>query len=90
MTPVEFIKKWKPVTLSERSACHSHFIDLCKLLGQPAPTDSDPEGTWYTFERGAQKSEGGHGWADVWKKGKLGWERIREANYSSIGSSVSA
>ena len=50
MTPQQFIAKWQRVTLSERSACHEHFLDLCALLGQPTPAAPDPEGTWYTFE----------------------------------------
>jgi hypothetical protein len=41
MTPQEFIRKWQASTLSERSACHEHFLDLCKLLGQPTPAESD-------------------------------------------------
>jgi hypothetical protein len=47
MTPHEFIAKWKPVDLSERSACHEHFLDLCELLGQPKPAASDPDGSCY-------------------------------------------
>lgn len=43
MTPQQFIAKWKPVTLSERSACQSHFNDLCELLGQPKPVEADPD-----------------------------------------------
>ncbi|MGE0377772.1 MAG: type IIL restriction-modification enzyme MmeI, partial [Planctomycetaceae bacterium] len=74
MTPQEFIAKWRPVTLSERSACHSHFNDLCLVLGQPQPVAADPEGAWYTFERGVTKTAGGHGWADVWMRGRFGWE----------------
>ena len=74
MTPQEFIAKWQPVTLSECSACQQHFLDLCDLLGQPKPAAADPEGAWYTFERGVKKTEGGQGWADVWMKGKFGWE----------------
>lgn len=27
MTPAEFIKKWKPVALTERSAAHTHLLD---------------------------------------------------------------
>src|ERR1700675_3950949 len=30
----------------------------------PAPTDADPMGEWYSFERGATKTTGGEGWAD--------------------------
>ena len=74
MTPDDFIRKWKASTLSERSAAHSHFIDLCGLLGEPTPTDSDQTGDSYTFERGATKTTGGKGWADVWKRGCFAWE----------------
>ena len=74
MTPQEFIAKWDKVTLSERSACQQHFLDLCDLLGQPKPADADPEGAWYTFERGVTKTTGRKGWADVWMRGHFGWE----------------
>ena len=39
VTPQKFIAKWQRVQLSERSACHQHFLDLCDLLGQPKPAD---------------------------------------------------
>lgn len=74
MTPQQFIKKWRDSTLKERAASQSHFNDLCALLGEPTPTDADPEGTWYTFEKGATKTGGGEGWADVWKRGYFAWE----------------
>lgn len=74
MTPHEFIAKWQNVNLSERSACQQHFLDLCDLLGQPKPAAADPDGTWYTFERGVRKQSGGNGWADVWLKDHFGWE----------------
>jgi hypothetical protein len=35
MTPQEFIRKWKAVELSERSAAQSHFNDLCGLFEHP-------------------------------------------------------
>ncbi|HQR41997.1 MAG TPA: hypothetical protein PLX97_04920, partial [Gemmatales bacterium] len=73
-SPQEFINKWQKVTLSERSACQQHFLDLCELLGQPKPAEADPQGAWYTFERGVRKEEGGHGWADVWMRKHFGWE----------------
>ena len=44
------------------------------MLNEPAPTDADPMGEWYSFERGATKTTGGEGWADVWKRGHFGWE----------------
>ena len=31
-------------------------------------------GTFYAFERGASKTTGGEGWADVWKRGHFGWD----------------
>ena len=74
VTPLEFSTKWKASTLKERSGSQSHFNDICQLLGEPTPTDVDPDGTWYTFERGARKTGGGDGWADVWKKGCFAWE----------------
>lgn len=74
MTPDQFIAKWKAVELKERSAAQSHFIDLCHMLDEPAPTDADPTGAWYAFERGATKTTGGEGWADVWKRDHFGWE----------------
>src|SRR5262249_55104553 len=73
-TPQEFVHKWKQANLSERSGCQQHFLDLCELLGQPKPAAADPDGAWYTFERGVRKSDGGKGWADVWMKGKFAWE----------------
>lgn len=74
MTPQEFIVKWKRANLTERSAAQQHFLDLCELLGQPKPAAADPDGTHYTFERGAHKTDGGDGWADVWMQGHFGWE----------------
>ena len=62
------------VELKERSAAQSHSIDLCRMLDEPAPTDVDPTGDWYAFERGATKTTGGEGWADVWKRDCFGWE----------------
>ncbi|MCH7687853.1 MAG: class I SAM-dependent DNA methyltransferase, partial [Planctomycetes bacterium] len=74
MTPQEFIAKWKPVQLKERSACQEHFLDLCEVLDQPKPAKADPEGSFYTFERGVTKTSGDHGWADVWFREHFGWE----------------
>ena len=74
MRPGVFIAKWQASELTERSAAQSHFIDLCQLLGEPTPTDADPKGERYCFERGARKDTGGDGWADVWKRGCFAWE----------------
>ncbi len=69
-----FIRKWRAVELKERSAAQEHFIDLCHVLGEPTPAEADPTGESYCFERGATKTTGGEGWADVWKRGHFGWE----------------
>ncbi len=74
ITPQEFVEKWRRSKLTERSASQSHFNDLCHVLGHPTPAQADPEGTSFTFEKGADKHRGGHGWADVWKKGCFAWE----------------
>ena len=74
MTPNEFIAKWQASELKESSAAQEHFIDLCRLLGEPTPADDDPTGDRYCFERGARKDTGGDGWADVWKRGHFAWE----------------
>jgi len=74
MTPEAFIKKWQDAKTKEKSAAQEHFIDLCRLLGEQTPNEADPDGTWYCFEKGAKKTGGGDGWADVWKKGCFGWE----------------
>ncbi|MDR2836973.1 MAG: class I SAM-dependent DNA methyltransferase, partial [Azonexus sp.] len=70
MTPEHFIATWKNNPLTERAGAQAHFDDLCDLLGVAKPRD--PEN--YCFERGAKKTGGGDGWADVWKRGCFGWE----------------
>ncbi|PQJ96068.1 class I SAM-dependent DNA methyltransferase [Chromatium okenii] len=74
MTPDEFIAKWQSTTLKERSAAQEHFLDLCQLLNEPTPASIDPTGDFYCFEKGAKKTTGGDGWADVWKRDHFGWE----------------
>ena len=78
MTPNDFITKWHAVELKERSAAQEHFIDLCRLLGEPTPAEADPKGDFYCFERGASKDSGGEGWADVWKRHCFAWEYKRK------------
>ncbi len=74
MTPQDFIAKWRHVELKERSASQSHFNDLCALLGLPDPVSADKTGEWFAFEKGASKTAGGEGWADVWRSGAFAWE----------------
>jgi len=84
VTPRQFIDKWASSTLKERSSSQEHFIDLCHLIDEPTPADVDPDGSWYTFEKGASKAGGGDGWADVWKRGCFAWE------YKSKGKNLDA
>lgn len=74
MNVSEFVSKWQKVELTERSASQQHFLDLCEVFDHPKPAQDDPSGEKFTFERGADKHGGGHGWADVWKRGFFGWE----------------
>ncbi|MEM6908348.1 MAG: DNA methyltransferase [Pseudomonadota bacterium] len=74
MTPAEFIQKWRAAELKERTASQEHFLDLCELLGIEKPASADPKGEWFTFEKGASKTGGGEGWADVWRKECFAWE----------------
>ena len=74
VTPHEFITKWRAAELKERSASQEHFIDLCRLLGEPTPAEADPAGNTYCFERGARRDTGRDGWADVWKRHHFAWE----------------
>lgn len=74
MTPQEFVTKWRESSLKESAGSQEHFIDLCRMLGERTPADADPSGNWYAFEKGATKTGGGDGWADVWKRGCFAWE----------------
>ncbi len=90
-TAADFIAKWTPVTLPERAASQEHFIDLCRLLGQPTPAEHDATGAEYAFEKGvavteaaSRGSKGAGGFADVWWKGKFGWEYKRKGKYKTL------
>jgi len=74
LTPAEFATKWAGSTRTERAAAQEHFIDICRMLDVPTPNDADPTGDNYAFEKGAEKSAGGDGFADVWKRGHFAWE----------------
>ena len=73
MDPAAFAAKWKGCTLTERAAAQSHFSDLCRMLGWGTPSDLDPTGEWFAFEKGAEKLDGTDGFADVWKKDCFAW-----------------
>jgi hypothetical protein len=74
MTPETFRAKWQTAAQSETAGAHEHFIDLCRLLEVPTPTEADPSRTWYRFEKNVLKLDGRPGRADVWRKGCFAWE----------------
>ncbi len=91
LTPARFVTKWSKVTLSERAASQEHFIDLCRLLGQPTPAEQDATGTVYTFEKGvtpaggaSKGAKGAYGFADVWSRGRFAWEYKRKDKYRDL------
>jgi hypothetical protein len=88
---VAFVEKWSRAELSERSASHEHFIDLCRLVGQPTPASADSTGDEYTFEKpvkvtlsASKGSKGESGFVDVWKRGCFAWEYKRKDKYKNL------
>jgi len=73
---------------AQSAAYQEHFIDLCRLLGQPTPVEADPSGNdFFCFQncvvKGAEFLNLEHpdcgdpterGFADVWRKDCRGWE----------------
>jgi hypothetical protein len=39
MTPEQFIDKWSRADRTERQAAQEHFVDLCRVLGEPTPNE---------------------------------------------------
>ena len=74
LTPAAFAQKWSGSTTTEKAASQEHFIDLCRMVGEPTPHEADPTGEQYAFERRGEKAGGGDGFADVWKRGFFAWE----------------
>jgi hypothetical protein len=74
LTPAAFAAKWKGVETTEKASSQSHFIDLCRMLGEPTPHEADPIGSFYAFEKRVAKAGGGDGFADVWKRDFFAWE----------------
>ena len=84
LTAEQFVAKWSAVEQSE-AVSREHFVDLCRLLGQPTPTEADPAGTDYAFEKhvvptaaASKGSKGFGGYVDVWKRGCFIWEYKRK------------
>jgi hypothetical protein len=74
LTPAAFAAKWHGVTTTEKASAQEHFIDLCRMLGEPTPHEADPIGSQYAFEKRVSKAAGGDGFADVWKRDFFAWE----------------
>jgi len=58
-TAGEFVGRWKERDLTERASAQSHFIDLCRLLAVPAPTDNRITDSDYGFEARTDVSASG-------------------------------
>ena len=63
LTPREFAQKWGDNATKEKAASQEHFIDLCRMLGEPTPNEADPTGQTYAFEKAVTKAAGGDGFA---------------------------
>ena len=74
LTPAAFAAKWRGVTTTEKASAQEHFIDLCRMLGEPTPHEADPVGAQFAFEKRVSKAAGGDGFADVWKRDFFAWE----------------
>ncbi len=59
LSPADFVSRLAGRELSERSAAQSHFIDLCRMLGVPAPTDHRETDSSYGFEAKTEMSASG-------------------------------
>lgn len=74
MTPHEFVQRWRGHNQTERQSYQQFFLDLCRLVEHKTPNEYDPEGKTFCFEAGVTKNTGGHGFADVWFKGRFAIE----------------
>ena len=57
MTPPEFAAKWKGSQRTERAAAQEHFIDLCRMLGEPTPDRGRPDGRLVRLREGRREGQ---------------------------------
>ena len=74
MNTNDFVAKWRGSAGRENASAQEHFIDLCRLVGEPTPNEDDPAQTRYTFEKSTERTGGARGRADVWLRGRFAWE----------------
>ena len=74
ITVAEFVHRWKRFSQTENAGSQSHFIDLCEMLGEKRPAESDSAGENYAFQKHVNKTRGGKGFADVWLRDHFAWE----------------
>ena len=74
LTVADFVHRWKIFSQTENAGAQSHFNDLCEILGEKRPAESDSAGENYAFQKHVGKTRGGKGFADVWKRDHFGWE----------------
>ena len=65
------------------AGAQEHFNDLFRLVKHPTPVEEDPFGETYCFDKGALKSSGTPGFADVWKKGHFAFEYKKKKKTSA-------
>ena len=84
ITLPQFVTKWKANERPEESASKAQFLDICSLVEHPQPSEADPTGDFFTFEKRVDKVAGGKGFADVWLRDHFAWE------YKSEGKDLNA
>ncbi len=70
----EFVDKWQKSELKETASFQTFFDDLCRLVGHSIPSEIDPDGNFFTYEKHVTKTHGEKGFADVWYKKHFAWE----------------
>ncbi len=73
-TAADFVERWAASELREQQGAQSHFNELCRLIGHKTPTEADPTGDFFTFEKQVIKADGKAGRVDVWMRGHFAWE----------------